>query len=92
MLEKGVLKELPDQPPLEAFSSGAGVEEETVTASGQSTATESTPEVTVTEAFLDQTAVYVTDAEAVVLFNSEPDHEYVYDILHPAGATVQVTL
>ena len=63
-----------------------------MTASGQSTTTESTPEVTVTEAFLDQTAVYVTDAEAVVLSNSEPAHAYVYDVLHPAGTTVQVTL
>lgn len=63
-----------------------------MTASGQSTATESTPDVTVTEAFLDQTAVYVTDGDAVVLFNSEPDHTYVYVVLHPAGTTVQVTL
>lgn len=63
-----------------------------MTASGQSTETESTPEVTITEAFLVQTVIYVTDADAVVLFNSEPDHTYVYDVLHPAGTTVQVAL
>jgi hypothetical protein len=84
-------QELPPEPPEEDGVDGESVEL-TDTVSAQFTTRESTPEVTVTEALLDQAVGYVTATESVVPLSSTPDQRYVYTVLPPAGDTVQVAL